>query len=103
MASPPTSRLRFCDRAGVQMPAPREWTRSLVEILVPHGDLEQIRLLRQGEPMRVFAQRLDDATRVFADWPLSGTGRYRLTLHYKEESEELQVTVNPQKISVDAY
>jgi predicted component of viral defense system (DUF524 family) len=85
------------------MPLPREWTRSLIEVLVSPDELAHIRLLRQGEPMRVFAQPLDGVTRVFAEWPLSGTGRYRLTLQHGNESEDVEVTVAPQKISSNAY
>jgi predicted component of viral defense system (DUF524 family) len=40
---------------------------------------------------------------VLAEWPLSGTGRYRLALETAEEREELEVTVEPEKISPTAY
>lgn len=105
MVSPRTSRLRFLDSTGAESLGPNEWTQSLVEVLIPPdlGSLERVRLLRQGESMRVFAQPLGGKTRVLADWPRSGTGRYRLALEYGDTSEELDVTVRPQKISTEAY
>ena len=86
MVSPRTSRLRFLDSTGAESLGPNEWTQSLVEVLIPPdlGSLERVRLLRQGESMRVFAQPLGGKTRVLADWPRSGTGRYRLALEYGE-------------------
>lgn len=103
MASPPTSKLRFLDTSGTESTGPREWARSLVEVLVPPERLEQIRLLRQGEPMQLFAQPLGGSTRVLAEWPRSNTGRYRLRLEDGAMVEELEVGVAPEKISQSAY
>ena len=101
--SPPTSRLRFLDPQGAELAVPREWTPALVEALVPVERLRETRLLRQGEPLKLFAQEREGELRVFANWPRSGTGRYQLTLDLPEWSEQLIVVVAPEKISSEAY
>jgi len=104
MASPPTSSLRFIDLAGGPLPGPREWERCLIELDLEPDELQQIRVLRQGEPLRVLVQQLDGRPRVLAEWPLSGTGRYRLTLENDTApSIESEITIAPRKISSEAY
>src|SRR4051794_23760778 len=102
-ASPPTSKLRLLDPQGNLLEAPREWTPALVEVIVPLGQLANTRLLRQGAPMRLFAQEREAEIRVFAEWPRSGTGRYRMTLEAPDWREDVVVTVAPQKITPDAF
>jgi hypothetical protein len=65
--------------------------------------LSKARLLRNGEPLRLVAQTLDDVVGVFAEWPLSGTGSYRLILDSADADEERLVVVQPEKISEEAY
>jgi PD-(D/E)XK nuclease superfamily/Domain of unknown function (DUF2357) len=101
--SPPTSRLRFLDLDANEIAGPREWAKCLIEVLAPVDQLAELRLLRQGEPLRLYAQPLDGTTRLFADWPLSGTGGYRLTLEDDALREELEVSVGPEKISAGAF
>src|SRR4051794_972101 len=103
MVLPPTSRLRFLDAGGAQLVAPREWRRGLIEVLVPASELSQMRLLRQGEPLQLFARLVGDELGVFAEWPLSGTGHYRLTLELGDVREEVEVAVEREKISPQAY
>jgi predicted component of viral defense system (DUF524 family) len=104
MASPPTSRLRFLDLDGAETGGPLEWRRSFVEVLALPEQLEQVRLLRQGQPLRVFVQPLGSTIRLLAEWPLSGTGHYHLVLELADEPvEERVVTIEPQKISPSAY
>ena len=73
MASPLTSRLRFLDADGVETTGPREWRRSYIEIDLPSANLERVRLLRQGEPMRLVVAslaRLRDVTAIGAQVPI---------------------------------
>jgi predicted component of viral defense system (DUF524 family) len=103
MASPPTSRLRFLDDTGAEIGAPREWRRGLVAVDIPIDALTHARLLRNGEPLSLFAKSGATDLAVFAEWPLSGTGRYRLQLDLDGEQETREITVSPEKISSDAY
>jgi predicted component of viral defense system (DUF524 family) len=104
MASPPTSSLRFIDFAGGPLPAPREWERCLIELDLKPDELQQTRVLRQGEPLRVLVQQLEGRPRVLAEWPLSGTGRYRLRLENDAAPPiESEITIEPRKISSEAY
>src|SRR5262245_13465448 len=103
MASPPISRLRFLDAEGAVTSGPREWRRSRIEIAIPADRAPEARLLRNGEPLGLFAEPVDGELRVRAEWPLSGTGRYRLSLDLEGYSEEVETTVIPEKISEVAY
>lgn len=103
MATPPTSSLRFLKPTGEPLEAPREWERCLIEIDRPPEELAEVRLLRQGEPLRLVAQELWGQVRLVAEWPVSGTGRYRLTLEHDTTPDALEVTVAPRKISPEAY
>jgi predicted component of viral defense system (DUF524 family) len=103
MDSPLTSRLRFLDENGAQIPAPREWRRGLVALDIPIEDLPQTRLVRNGEPLPLVAKPDGVGLAVLAEWPLSGTGRYRLILEAGSYQETRDVIVVPEKISVEAY
>jgi hypothetical protein len=108
MGSPPTSeaeasRLRFLDPSGVAIGGPSEWAPALIEVLVPTGAWEDVRILRQGQELPVSLRRIGEQVRVTAEWPRSGTGHYRLRLEWREMVEEQTVTLVPQKISLDAY
>ncbi len=104
MASPPTSaRIRLLARNGDPIPAPIEWTPTLVELLIDPADWERARLTLQGEALPVSLRRLSGTARVVADWPRAGPGRYQLRLKGCGEADDLVVTVAPQKISSDAY
>jgi hypothetical protein len=101
MASRPTSRLRFLtlDPKGVPIDGPAEWVPALVEVLVPAEHWEEVRLWRQGEVLPVYLKRLDGRARVLADWPRSGSGRYRLRLECAGYSEDLMLTIRPAKLA----
>jgi predicted component of viral defense system (DUF524 family) len=101
--SPPTSRLRFLDEAGTEVAAPREWRRGLVAIDIPADALPNTRLLRNGEPLSLVAKPGPEGLSAFAEWPLSGTGRYRLHLDADDHQEDREITVTPEKISQRAY
>jgi predicted component of viral defense system (DUF524 family) len=103
MASPATSRFRFRTKDGSDLEAPREWRRGLIEVDLPPEHLAHTTLLCQGQPLRLFVQSLAGQPRLFAEWPLSGTGRYRLALESAGLSEQLEIEVVPEKISVVAY
>ncbi len=106
MASSPTSKLRFLDpSSGALTGVPREWSPALVEILVPHQDWEkgEVRLWRHGEALPVYLKRLNGQVRVLADWPRSGPGHYRLRLELSGGDEAHTFTIQPTKISPEAY
>lgn len=79
---------------GSAIGKPREWRRGLVEVDLPPEQLAFTTLLCQGQPLRVFVQSLSGEPGVFAEWPLSGTGRYRLTLESTDLREQLDVDVH---------
>jgi predicted component of viral defense system (DUF524 family) len=103
MASPRTSSLHFCTAGGEPLTAPREWESCLITLDQPPDQLTQVRLLRHGEPLRLLTQELGGEVRLIAEWPRSGTGRYRLALDQDGDTEVLDVTVTPRKISTEAY
>src|SRR5215211_723903 len=103
MDSPPTSRLRFLDETGAELEAPREWRRGLIALDIPIGSLANARLLRAGEPLPLLAKPGPTGLAPYADWPLSGTGRYRLHLDWDDQQETRVVVVSPEKINQAAY
>jgi hypothetical protein len=103
MDSRPTSRLHFLDEQGAELPAPREWRRGFVGVDIPVEDLPRARLLRNGETLNLIAKPSGSGLSVLAEWPLTGTGRYRLVLDVRDLHETRDVTVHPEKISDHAY
>lgn len=104
MASPATSaRLRLLDLAGVPIPAPREWTRALIELRIAADAWITARLWLQEQLMPVTLRQLDGQVRVLAEWPRAGPGRYRLRLDAEGHADELVLTVRPSKITEVAY
>src|SRR5690242_8433744 len=99
MGSAPTSRLSFLDAKGGPRAAPLEWAKSYIAIEAPAERWEEFTLTRNGEPLVVYARPFDGEPRIVADWPLSGTGHYRLELSQGEKGEERVVSVWPRKIS----
>ena len=103
MGLPPTSRLQFLDDTGAEAAAPREWRRSLIRLEISVDDLARATLLRNGQPLPLVAKQTAAGLCAYAEWPLSGTGRYRLHLDLDDYQETREVTVIPEKISQDAY
>ncbi|MGH2497980.1 MAG: hypothetical protein ACRDIV_25035 [Ktedonobacteraceae bacterium] len=109
MESPPTFSMVFLDLAGKPISGPTEWTRALIEMRISQYDWEtkSIRLLRQDSEELLLSQRrmrVGEPLRIVADWPLSGTGHYRLRLYDGDrEIDEIPITITPRKISKAAY
>lgn len=109
MESPPTSSIAFLDLAGNRIDGPKEWMRAQVEVRVSQHDWEtkSIRLVRQDAEELLLAQRrlsMGEPLRIVADWPLSGTGHYRLRLYDGDtQIDEIPITITPRKISEAAY
>jgi hypothetical protein len=103
MASAPTSKLGFLDARGDVLDAPREWARGFVAIDVPVESWQEVELSRNGEPLAVSARELGGRAQVVAEWPLSGTGHYRLELSAGGVREEHRLSVWPRKITRASY
>lgn len=95
--------LRLLDRAGTPADAPREWEPMLVEAHVPAGAWERAELTRNGATLPLTLRRLDGATRVVADWPRSGCGRYGMLLRVDGEEHRAEWEVHPEKIGPAAF
>lgn len=102
---PSVGALRFLDREGREVSAPREWEPALVEVLIASARWEQVRLRFQGGELPLYLQRRSGELRVLADWPRSGAGHYRLQLLRDIESaaENYVVTVRPRKLSSEQF
>ncbi len=102
MASPPTSRLRFLDdAAGTRTHGPREWRRSSCRGRIPAEPprTDTASSERRATP-RFSLSPIDGELRVLAEWPLSGTGRYRLRLEPRGRRRgSARSIVTPEKIS----
>jgi predicted component of viral defense system (DUF524 family) len=107
MDLPLTSSIDFLDLSGNRIDGPGEWTRARIEIGISLAAWMRgtLRLVRQGsEELPLYSKHIGGQLRILADWPLSGTGQYRLTLYdSKAKIDERLVTVRPGKISEVAY
>ena len=106
MESPPISRrLHFLDQAGNGIDGPREWIPAQIEVRDALQDWTHMRLTRQtGEPLPLSLRLSNGQSRAIANWPLSGTGHYRLDLFINDRKiEEQTFTIEPDKISKDSY
>jgi hypothetical protein len=103
MASAPTSKLSFLDAQGQRVEGPQEWARGYVAIDVSPERWQKVELSRNGEPLDVYVRELAGRAQVVADWPLSGTGHYRLELIDGEDPEECRLSVWPRKITRASY
>jgi predicted component of viral defense system (DUF524 family) len=103
-ASRPTSRFRFLSEDGTPQEGPREWVRGLITVDCPLESWAQASLERNGVPLDLSQRVLRGSTQVVAEWPLSGTGHFELTLRLADEIVETTTwTVGPGKISPQAY
>lgn len=106
MDLPPTSKkLHFLDQAGNSIDGPREWTPALIEVHDALQDWTHLRLTRQtGEPLPLSLRLMNGQIRAIANWPLSGTGHYRLSLCINDTKiEEQTFTIEPDRISKGSY
>lgn len=97
--------LTFLDQRGGSIASPKEWMLGWIEL---HGVLlkwDKIRLLRQGnEELPVSLRHFNGEKHVVAEWPLSGSGRYQIQMFIDDVLvEEQTVTIQPGKISTEAY
>jgi predicted component of viral defense system (DUF524 family) len=104
MDSLPTSSFSFVDGLGQALPGPREWTPELVRVDLDPAFLARASLFRQSEKLPLFVQELGHSVCVLANWPRTGTGRYRVRLELDDQLvEESVYEVAPTKISAAAY
>jgi len=108
MDLPPTSSsIVFLDLFGNRIDGPTEWTRARIEVGVSlqAWAMGTFRLVRQGsEELPLYSKHIGGQLRIVADWPLSGTGHYRLTLYNEEAKiDEKLVTITPGKINEAAF
>src|SRR5690348_6620985 len=106
MESLPTSSLRFFNLAGNSIDELIEWTPALIEL--PSANWKEAVLIRQhidsAEELPISMKRVGGQWRVVADWPRSDSGHYQLVLQCSgHKVTEQIITVNPKKISLDAY
>src|SRR5437016_4984655 len=101
MDSPLTSSIDFLDLWGNRIACPGEWTRARIEIGVSLAAWMRgtLRLVRQSsEELPLYSKHIRGEIRILADWPLSGTGQYRLTLYDgNAKIDEKLVIVRPGK------
>jgi predicted component of viral defense system (DUF524 family) len=106
MASLPTSSsdLVFRDAKGITIDALEEWRRGFIELSwLTVEDLVDLRVDRGDQELAIQARLLDGATRIVAEWPLSGTGNYELSIRRGPDLWHASVRIGPSKLSSDQY
>src|SRR5262245_28319073 len=103
MDSPPTSRLRFLDEAGVPLGSLTEWTAAWLELDIPLEPWHEPELLVNGRPLPVLRRRLAGRERVLVEWDRAGAGYYRLLLRHGGRRDEQTVRIAPWKLSPTAF
>jgi hypothetical protein len=95
--------LRFWSTEGETIDTPDEWTPALVEVQHPDVDWTDAEYFRNGNRQALRQQKLAGEVRTIATWPRSGPGRYHLVLRAGGSRQEVDVTVEPSKITPEEY
>lgn len=104
MGTPPISRLSFVDGAGELLAGPREWTPEIIQVDLEPALRHRASLFCRAEKLPLSIRDHAGEERVVADWPRSGTGRYRLRLELDDRLlEETVYEVEPRKITRASY
>ena len=103
-ASCPTSRLRFLDADGRELPGPLEWQPCFIEIDAGATPFEELELRANGASVPLARRRIGEAYRDVGEWPQSGTGGYDIELRAGHDVvETTRCVVRPEKLSQQAY
>lgn len=100
---PHISKIQFLDNAGKEIATPREWIPAKIELLAATEDWQEISLTCQGVQLPVYLQKLAGKTRILANWQRSNTGKYLLEFKFRGQVYTQSVTIEPEKISVEAF
>ena len=104
MALPATlPSIRFLDTTGVPMDELREWTEAFIEVDIEPAGWEAARLTVNGTEQALSLRRLGGHVRVVANWPRANAGTYELRAELGSASTARHVTINPGKLSQDAF
>jgi hypothetical protein len=104
MASCPTSKLRFLDGDGRELPGPIEWQPCFIEINAGDVPFERLELRANGIPLPLARRRIGSSYRNVGEWPFSGTGGYDIELHDGDQTLAAhRCVIRPEKLSDDAY
>jgi hypothetical protein len=99
----PTFAIRLLDSACAEIEQPRDWQPALIWIDAPSEHWQAVRVTIQEVAVPVSLRLIDGAPAIVADWPRSGPGCYRVTAQLGNQVIRRLLTVQPSKISSDAY
>jgi len=95
--------MRFRERSGELVPAPREWCEHYLELPDLGDAWDQARVSVNGTALAVQARRLDGRRRVVAEWPRSPAGRYLVAVVHGDTRDESTVEVPPAKLGEEEF
>jgi hypothetical protein len=98
-----SSRLGFCSHTGECLDAPKEWQPALIEVQLPPERWLQVQLFRQEQRLDVTRRVIGGQERIVAEWEQSNPGHYQLRLEWGNTVEKRDVTILPEKITLDAF
>lgn len=101
MESSPSSKLKFFDETGTQIPSPVEGRECGIAVDVPPELLSEISLRIGSLPLQVFFDK--KANWVYAEWPVCGPGYYELSLDCRGYVERLQIVLVPKFFNGDDF
>jgi hypothetical protein len=93
--------LRMLNASGNAIESPREWTTGFVEVNLGNrtSDWQTATLRLNGVELALSLRRLGDMTRVVAEWPRAGPGKYRLRLSAFGAAIDRVVEIRPSKLT----
>jgi hypothetical protein len=96
--------LRFWSSGGERIAGPPEWTACRIEVNLGPEEPESsgwmgLELTRNGSGLPLRQEKIAGRPRITARWPRSGPGRYELVLQGGEARREVEIVVDPSKIS----
>lgn len=93
MVSSPSSKLKFFDESGKEIPSPVEGRECGIAIDIPEDLLPEISLRLGNVSLEILFDK--KAKWVYAEWPACGPGNYELSLQCRGYQEQLQIALVP--------
>jgi Protein of unknown function (DUF524)./Domain of unknown function (DUF2357). len=101
MESSPSSKLRFFDESGKEIPSPVEGRECGIAIDVPEQLLPEISLKLRSVSLEIFFDK--KAKWVYSEWPACGPGSYDLLLECRGYQERLNIVLVPNHFSKNDF
>jgi hypothetical protein len=96
--------LRVLNLSGDSIESPREWAPAFVEVMLGETSEWQAATVRLNDTeLPLSLRRIGGTTRVVAEWPRAGPGKYRLRLTTASTTSDRVVEIQPSKLTKSQF